>query len=75
VTSASLAGLEASTIELLRRLAQRSLEALGANLPDKFIEAEMVSKFSLLAGGVTPGPDSETRLRAAIVAALDQLDD
>ncbi len=75
VTSASLAGLEASTIELLRRLAQRSLEALGAHLPDKFIEAEMVSKFSLLAGGVTPGPDSETRLRAAIVAALDQLDD
>lgn len=75
VTATSLAGLEESTIELLRRLAQRSLEALGARVPDKFVEAEMLSRFSLLAGGLEPGPDGEVRLRAAIVAALDQLDD
>lgn len=71
----ALAGLEKSTLELLRRLAQRSLESLGAQVPDKFVEAEMVSRFSLLAGGLQPGPDGEARLREAILAALDQLDD
>lgn len=72
---ASLEGLEKSTVDLLRRLAQRSLEALGARTPEHFIEAEMVSKFSALAGGVKPGADGERRLREAIIAALEQLDD
>lgn len=71
----SLTGLEKPTVDLLRRLAQRSLEALGAHVPEKFIEAEMLSKFSVLAGGLEPGPDGELRLREAIVAALDELDD
>jgi hypothetical protein len=72
---ASLAALEKPTIDLLRRLAQRSLEVLGAREPEKFIEAEMLSKFSALARGVEPGPQGELRLREAIVAALEQLDD
>ncbi|HWL39341.1 MAG TPA: Smr/MutS family protein [Gemmatimonadaceae bacterium] len=71
----SLAGLDESTVALLRRLAQRSLEALGARVPEKFVEAEMLSRFSLLAGGLEPGPDGERRLRDAIVQAIDELDD
>jgi hypothetical protein len=71
----SLKNLERSTLDLLRRLALRSLESLGMREPDKFVEAEMLSKFHLLAGGINPGVEGEARLRAAIKAALDQLDD
>jgi hypothetical protein len=70
----SLEGLENSTLLLLRRLAVRSLESLGIREPAPFIEAEMRSKFNSLAGGVTPGPEGEARLRGAISAALDHLD-
>jgi hypothetical protein len=75
ITPASIEGLEPATIVLLRRLAQRSLEVLGAQVPDNFLEAEMRSKFSALAAGVQPGPDGEARLRDAISDALEQLDD
>lgn len=70
----SLEGLEASTLRLLRRLAVRSLESLGIREPAPFVEAEMLSKFNSLAGGITPGPEGEARLRDAISAALDHLD-
>ena len=71
----SLEGLESSTLSLLRRLAVRSIESLGVRDATKFIEAEMVSKFNSLAGGITPGPVGEARLREAIIAAIEQLDD
>lgn len=71
----SLEGLESSTLSLLRRLAIRSLESLGIREPAAFIEAEMLSKFNSLAGGITPGPEGESRLRDAITAALDHLDE
>lgn len=71
----SLAQLESSTLSLLRRLAVRSLESLGVQKPEKFVEAEMLTKFNSLAGGVVPGIEGEARLREAISAALDQLDD
>ena len=71
----SLEGLESSTLALLHRLALRSIESLGVRDPEKFIEAEMVSKFNSLAGGITPGAEGEARLRAAIAAAIEQLDD
>ncbi|HXL85995.1 MAG TPA: hypothetical protein VN927_02240, partial [Gemmatimonadaceae bacterium] len=71
----SLKDLERSTLDLLRRLALRSLESLGMREPDKFVEGEMLSKFHSLAGGINPGVEGEARLRAAIKAALDQLDD
>ena len=71
----SLEGLESSTLALLRRLAIRSLESLGIREPAAFIEAEMLSKFNSLAGGITPGPEGESRLRGAITAALDHLDE
>ena len=71
----SLENLEPATIELLRRLAIRSLESLGVRDPTDFVESEMLAKFNSLAAGVRPGVDGETRLRAAINNALDQLDD
>ncbi len=75
VTPASIQALEPATISLLRRLAERSLEVLGAQVSDSFVEAEMLSKFSALAAGIQPGPDGEVRLREAIIEALDHLDD
>jgi hypothetical protein len=70
----SLEGLEGSTLLLLRKLAIRSLESLGIRDPAAFVEAEMLSKFNSLAGGVIPGPEGESRLRDAISTALDHLD-
>jgi hypothetical protein len=71
----SLKDLEPATIELLRRLAIRSLESLGVRKPASFVEAEMLSKFNSLAGSITPGVEGEARLRKAIQTALDQLDE
>jgi hypothetical protein len=71
----SLAELDSSTLSLLRRLAVRSLESLGVQHPEKFVEAEMLSKFNSLASGVVPGVEGEGRLRDAISAALEQLDE
>jgi hypothetical protein len=75
VSPDSLQQLDSTTIELLRRLAVRSLEALGVRAPDKFVDAEMLSKFQSLAGSVDNGAGGEARLREAITAALEQLDD
>jgi hypothetical protein len=75
VNPESLKDLDRSTLELLRRLAIRTLESLGMREPDKFVEAEMLSKFYLLAGGIKPGEQGEARLRKTIEAALDQLDE
>ena len=71
----ALAGLDGPTLSLLRQLAVRSLETLGVREPEKFIEAEMLSKFNSLASAVTAGPEGETRLREVISAALEQLDE
>jgi hypothetical protein len=71
----SLKDLDRSTLELLRRLAIRTLESLGMREPDKFVEAEMLSKFHSLAGGINPGEHGEARLRGAIKSALDELDE
>jgi hypothetical protein len=72
---ASLNNLESSTLDLLRRLAIRGLESLGVREPDKFVEAEMLTKFDSLARGIGPGAQGEARLREAITAALDQIDE
>jgi hypothetical protein len=66
VNPESLKDLDRSTLEL---------ESLGVREPDKFVEAEMLSKFYSLAGGIKPGEQGEIRLRKAIEAALDQLDE
>ncbi|HEY3113040.1 MAG TPA: hypothetical protein VGJ62_05090 [Gemmatimonadaceae bacterium] len=71
----SLAQLDTRTLSLLRRLAVRSLESLGVRDIDKFVDAEMLSKFNSLAAGIAPGVEGEVRLREAISAALEQLDE
>ena len=71
----SLAQLDAKTLSLLRRLAVRSLESLGVRDIDQFVDAEMLSKFNSLAAGIVPGVDGDVRLREAISAALEQLDE
>jgi hypothetical protein len=71
----ALAALEPATLSLLRRLAIRSLESLGVRETEKFVEAEMLAKFSSLAQGLASESVSETKLREAISRALDQLDD
>lgn len=71
----ALKALDASTLSLLRRLAIRSLESLGVRENEKYVEAEMLSKFNSLAGGTAPGADGEARLREAISLALEQLDE
>jgi hypothetical protein len=71
----SLAALDKSTLQMLRSLAVRSLEILGVHDLEKFVEAEMMSKFDSLAASIPPGEGSEERLRKALAAALEQLDD
>jgi hypothetical protein len=71
----ALMALEGATLSLLRRLAVRSLEALGVRETEKFIDAEMLSQFNALAAVVTPGEGSEARLRQAISDTLDQMDE
>jgi hypothetical protein len=71
----ALTALDGATLKLLRRLAIRSLEALGVRDYEKFVDAEMLTKFNSLAAGIPPGEGSEAKLREAISAALDQLDD
>jgi hypothetical protein len=71
----ALQNLEPTTLDLLRRLAIRSLESLGVREPASFVESEMLSKFNSLASSISPGVEGESRLRRAIETALDQLDE
>jgi len=71
----ALTALDATTLKLLRRLAIRSLESLGVRDYDQFVDAEMLTKFSSLACCIPPGEGSEAKLRDAISAALEQLDE
>jgi hypothetical protein len=71
----ALAALDKTTLRLLRNLAIRSLDSLGVRDPEKFVEAEMLEKFSSLAASIPPGEGSEERLRMAITTALEQLDE
>ena len=71
-----LKGLGTETRALLRTLATRALDALGVHAPPReFVSDEMVRQFAALAPGVPAGPDRESRLRAAIQRALDELDE
>ena len=71
-----LQGLAPETRRLLRRLAERSLDALGApNLEGRFVTDEMVRQFTALAPGLPDGGDRELQLRSAIRLALSELDE
>ena len=69
-----IAGLESRTQIALRRLAERSLEALGAPVGESFVQGEMRRQFSVLSASVSAGPHREAQLRAAAERALDELD-
>jgi len=70
----TLASLDAETRQLLRDLAERSLDALGVRDRSSFMEGEMLRLFGSLAATVPPGPDRERRLRAAVRSAMSEFD-
>lgn len=71
----AFAGLDRTARQALRRLAIRSLHALGAPADDTFVHDEMQRQFSLLGASIPEGPDRDEQLRAAAERALDELDD
>jgi len=72
----SLAGLGDETRALLRELAVRTLQSLGAARATKrFVQDEMRRQFAALSAAVPDGPDRESRLRAAITTAIAELDE
>jgi len=68
----SLETLDVETRQLLRNLAERSLDALGIRDRDPFLQGEMLKQFGALAASVAEGPDREARLRHALRVALEQ---
>jgi len=69
-----LAALDASARAALRRLAERSLQVLGAPTADSFVQDEMLRQFSVLGAALPPSADRDARLRAAAERALRELD-
>ena len=70
----TLDALSEETRQLLRVLAERSLDALGVRDRDPFVEGEMLRLFGSLASTVPQGPDRERRLRTAIRSAMSEYD-
>ena len=60
--------------QLLRDLAERSLDALGIRDRDPFMHSEMLKQFSAVAASIEAGPDRERRLIRALRLALEQCD-
>jgi hypothetical protein len=73
-TPPSLEALSDETRQMLRALAERSLDALGVRDRTPFMESEMLKLFGSLALTVPAGPDRERRLRTAIRAAMSEFD-
>ncbi len=70
----TLDALTDETRQLLRGLAERSLDALGVRDRTAFMEGEMLRLFGSLAATVPEGPEREQRLRTAIRAAMSDYD-
>ena len=70
----TLEALADETRQLLRVLAERSLDALGVRERTPFVEGEMLRLFGSLAATVQEGPDRERRLRTAIRSAMSEYD-
>ncbi|NUO95665.1 MAG: hypothetical protein HOQ19_01400 [Gemmatimonadaceae bacterium] len=73
-TPPTLDALTDETRQLLRILAERSLDALGVRDRDPFVAGEMLRLFGSLASTVPAGPDRERRLRTAIRSAMTEYD-
>lgn len=71
-----LAGVEGQTRQLLRQLAERSLDSLGVRRPDAAqVETEMERQFSLLVRGSPDHGRSDEWLRAAIARVLHEYEE
>ena len=69
-----LQGLEPETRRVLRQLAERTLEQLGATrLEGRFVKDEMVRQFERLSAGIAEGPERERRLRDAVLETLEEM--
>jgi len=69
---AELAALDAATRGALRRLAECSLEALGAPRTDAFVRDEMRRQFSILSAAMSPEEtDRDRQLQIMISASLN----
>lgn len=73
-TPPTLEALDDETRQLLRALAERSLDALGVRDRAPFMESEMLRLFGSLAATVSDGADRERRLRTAIRSAMSDYD-
>jgi hypothetical protein len=73
-SSATMAihGLDADTVDLLRQLAEHSLDALGVSPEEGRIIDEMHRHLRLIAPGLASGEEMEDRLRAALRAAINE---
>jgi hypothetical protein len=69
----SLSALSPETLNLLRQLAVSSLTVLGVHDFDRFMESEMMEKFTTLSAALPDSTDPEAELRNAIRNALDEL--
>ena len=74
VAPPTLAALTDETRDLLRILAERSLDALGVKERGPFVQNEMLRLFGVLGATVREGPERERRLRQAIASAMDEYD-
>ncbi|NBW65603.1 hypothetical protein EBR44_07540 [bacterium] len=76
VAMAEVRGLDLHTVRMLRALAARALDALGAPRSERFMADEFRRQFSVLSAAIpADAPDREARLREIVAAALDAYDD
>lgn len=67
-----LAALSKATREILRDLAERSLESLGVKETSRFVEAEMIRQLAALDAAIPDAPNRDALLRAALKRTLDR---
>ena len=75
---AELAALDVMTLGALRRLAEMSLELLGAPRTDAFVGDEMLRQFSILSSAMSPDETDRDRqlqfLISTSLSAFESLD-
>ena len=70
----SIHGLDAATTDLLRQVAERSLDMLGVSPNEATIRGEMHRFLSAILQGLPPGARREEQLREALRAAIADYD-
>jgi hypothetical protein len=74
--STEVEGLSLQTVTMLRALAVRALDALGAPRSERFMDDEFRRQFSVLSAAIpADAPEREQRLREMVAAALEAYDD